>query len=241
MKFEMKNKKDLRNKILELTKEYFDNHHSVSEFKPGEDYIPYAGRVYDFNEGKNLVDSALEFWLTTGRYAKEFELKFAKLLGVRSSMLTNSGSSANLLAMSSLTSDKLGEKQVKRGDEVIGVAAGFPTTVNPIYQNNLVPVYCDIDLKTHNICIDELEKAKSKKTKAIFLAHTLGNPFDLDSIMEFAEQNDLWVIEDNCDALGSTWNIKLTGTFGHLSTQSFYPPHHLTMEKAEWLVHQSLN
>ena len=225
----MKNKKDLRNKILELTKEYFDNHHSLSEFKPGKDYIPYAGRVYDFNEGRNLVDSALEFWLTTGKNAKEFELKFAKLLGVRSSMLTNSGSSANLLAMSSLTSDKLGVKQLKKGDEVIAVAAGFPTTVNPIYQNNLVPVYCDIDLKTHNICTDELEKAKSKKTKAIFLAHTLGNPFDLDSIMEFSEQNDLWVIEDNCDALGSTWNGKLTGTFGHLSTQSFYPPHHLTM------------
>ena len=225
----MDSKESLKNQILELSKKFFDKYHTKNDFKPGEDYIPYAQRVYDFNEGNNLIESALDFWLTSGRFAKEFETNFAKFLGVRSSILTNSGSSANLLSMSSLTSDKLGEKKLTPGDEVIAVAAGFPTTVNPIYQNNLVPVYCDIELKTNNINTNDLEKALSKKTKAIFLAHTIGNPFNLDIVMKFANENNLWVIEDNCDALGSLWEGKPTGTFGDLSTQSFYPPHHMTM------------
>lgn len=225
----MDNKESLKKQILELSKKFFDNFHTNNDFKPGVDYIPYAQRVYDFNEGNNLIESALDFWLTSGRFAKEFETNFAKFLGVRSSILTNSGSSANLLSMSSLTSDKLGEKKLTPGDEVIAVAAGFPTTVNPIYQNNLVPVYCDIELKTNNINTNDLEKALSKKTKAIFLAHTIGNPFNLDIVMKFANENNLWVIEDNCDALGSLWEGKPTGTFGDLSTQSFYPPHHMTM------------
>ena len=218
-----------RKKIIQLTSEYFKEFHNNAEFKPGKDYINYAGRVFDYNEGESLINSALDFWLTAGKYSKEFELKIAQYLGVRKSMLTNSGSSANLLAMSALTSDKLGDKKLSKGDEVITVAAGFPTTVNPIYQNGLVPVYCDIEVNTKNIKVSDLEMAISKKSKAIILAHSLGNPFDLDAIIDFAQENNLWVIEDNCDALGSRWNGKLTGTFGHLSTQSFYPPHHLTM------------
>ena len=225
----MVNEKQLRQKILELTSKYFSEFHNNKTFKPGEDYVNYSGRIFDSEEGKNLVSSSLDFWLTAGDYANEFEQKLAKFLGLRHSLLTNSGSSANLLAISTLTSEKLGKRRLNVGDEVITVAAGFPTTVNPIYQNGLVPVYCDVELGTYNIKSKDLEQAISDKTKAIFLAHTLGNPFNLDFILEVAEQFDLWVIEDNCDALGSTWNGVPTGSFGDLSTQSFYPPHHITM------------
>ena len=225
----MKNEKQLREQIIELTSEYFSEFHAEKPFVPGEDYVRYSGRVFDQEEGKSLINASLDFWLTAGDYAKEMEQKLAKYLGLRHTMLTNSGSSANLLAMTALTSEKLGDRMLVDGDEVITVAAGFPTTVNPIYQNNLVPVYCDVKLGTYNIKPEDLVQSISEKTKAIFLAHTLGNPFDLDLILEIAKKYDLWVVEDNCDALGSTWNGALTGTFGDLSTQSFYPPHHITL------------
>ena len=225
----MKNEKELREKIIELTSEYFSEFHAEKTFVPGEDYVRYSGRVFDQEEGKSLINASLDFWLTAGDYAKEMEQKLAKYLGLRNTMLTNSGSSANLLAMTALTSEKLGDRMLVDGDEVITVAAGFPTTVNPIYQNNLIPVYCDVKLGTYNIKPEDLVQSISEKTKAIFLAHTLGNPFDLDLILEIAKKYDLWVVEDNCDALGSTWNGALTGTFGDLSTQSFYPPHHITL------------
>ena len=218
-----------RKKILELTKEYFEEKHKQNDFNPNTSYVNYSGRVFDYKEGVSLVDAALEFWLTAGRHAETFEKKLSNYLGLRNSILTNSGSSANLLAVSALTSEKLGKRRLKENDEVITVAAAFPTTVNPIYQNNLVPVFCDVELGNNNIKISDLEKAISEKTKAIMLAHTLGNPFDLDAVMALAKKNNLWVIEDNCDALGSKWDGKLTGSFGDLSTQSFYPPHHITM------------
>ena len=220
---------ELRKKILDLTKEYFELHFKESEFKPGETYINYAGRVFDEDELLTLIDSSLDFWLTAGRYAEQFEKKFAKFLGSRVCLLTNSGSSANLLAVSALTSKSLGDRRLKNGDEVITVAAAFPTTVAPIYQNNLIPVYCDIDLGTKNVKIEDLENAVSKKTKAIILAHTLGNPFNIDAVLSVKDKYDLWFIEDNCDALGSTWNGKMTGSFGDLATSSFYPAHHITM------------
>jgi CDP-6-deoxy-D-xylo-4-hexulose-3-dehydrase len=206
------------------------------EFIQGKDHIPYAGRVYDDKEMISLVDASLDFWLTAGRYAKQFEAEFIKFLGVKHCILTNSGSSANLLAISALTSPKLGEKRLKPGNEVITVAAAFPTTVNPIIQNNLVPVFLDVDIGTYNILADKIEAALSEKTKAIFLAHTLGNPFDLDKILEIGEGHNLWLIEDNCDALGSKYNGKYTGTFGHIATFSFYPPHHITMGEGGALV-----
>ncbi len=206
------------------------------EFIQGNDYIPYAGRVYDEKEMISLVDSALDFWLTAGRYAKQFETEFAEFLGAKYCLLTNSGSSANLLAISALTSPKLGEKRLKPGDEVITVAAAFPTTVNPIIQNNLVPVFLDVDVGTYNIQADKIEEALSEKTKAIFLAHTLGNPFNLDKVLEICDEHSLWLIEDNCDALGSKYNGKYTGTFGHIATFSFYPPHHITMGEGGALV-----
>jgi CDP-6-deoxy-D-xylo-4-hexulose-3-dehydrase len=191
--------------------------------------IPFAGRVFDSEELVNLVDSSLDFWLTAGKYAMEFEQEFADFMDVDYSILVNSGSSANLVALSTLTSPKLGEKRLKKGDEVITVAAGFPTTVNPIIQNGLIPVFVDIDLSNYNILVEDIEKAISPKTKAIMIAHTLGNPFDLKSVMEICEKHDFWLIEDNCDAVGSTYNGKKTGSFGHLSTVSFYPAHHMTM------------
>mgnify|MGYP001223105513 FL=1 len=226
---ENKKSKDLRNKILKLTEEYFNEAHKIKPFSPGEDYINYSGRVFDHNEGRSLINSSLDFWLTSGHYCNTFQKKFSDYLGVRNSLLTNSGSSANLLALSALTSDKLGKRKIEEGSEIITVAAGFPTTVNPIYQNNLIPVFLDIDADNGNINPAFLQDALSKKTRGIMLAHTLGNPFDLDAICEFVKQNDLWLIEDNCDALGSKWDGKHTGTFGDISTQSFYPPHHLTM------------
>jgi CDP-6-deoxy-D-xylo-4-hexulose-3-dehydrase len=198
-------------------------------FIPGESTISYGGRVYDEKELLYLIDASLEFWLTAGRYAREFEERIAGYLGVKHCLLTNSGSSANLLAVSALTSPKLGASRLKPGDEVITVAAGFPTTVTPILQNGLVPVFVDVTLPTYNVDVEMLEEARSRKTRAVMLAHTLGNPFDVDRVLRFCRKHDLWLIEDNCDALGSTYKGKFTGTFGHIATQSFYPPHHMTM------------
>jgi len=204
-------------------------HEKKNSFNGDTDSISYGGRVYDEREMKSLVDSSLDFWLTAGRYSKQFEKEFAEFIGVRYALLTNSGSSANLLAFSALTSPKLGDRRIKPGDEVITVAAGFPTTVTPMVQNGAVPVFLDVDLGTYNILADRIEEAITEKTKAIMIAHTMGNPFQLDKVMKIANKYNLWVVEDNCDALGSRFNGKLTGTFGHIATSSFYPPHHMTM------------
>lgn len=219
----------LRRDILRLVAQYYKVAHRTMEFVPRESRIPYGGRVYDHREMVNLVDSSLEFWLTAGRYAQEFEERMAGYLGVRHSILTNSGSSANLLAVSALTSPKLGASRLKPGNEVITVAAAFPTTVTPILQNGLVPVFVDVTLPTYNVDVEMLDEARSRKTRAVMLAHTLGNPFDVDRVLRFCRKHDLWLIEDNCDALGSTYKGKFTGIFGHIATQSFYPPHHMTM------------
>jgi CDP-6-deoxy-D-xylo-4-hexulose-3-dehydrase len=192
-------------------------------------YIPVSGKVLDEKELCNMIDASLDMWLTTGRFNEEFEAKFKKFLDTKYCLTVNSGSSANLLAISALTSYKLGERQLKQGDEVITVAAGFPTTVNPIIQNGLIPVFVDVEIGTYNIDVEAIEKSISGKTKAIFVAHTLGNPFNLEKIQEICEKYNLWLIEDNCDALGSKFNGKFTGTFGHIGTFSFYPAHHITM------------
>jgi CDP-4-dehydro-6-deoxyglucose reductase, E1 len=228
--------KNLKKEIFNLVAKYYTEKHKPKSFIPGETYIPYAGRVYDEKEIISLVDSALDFWLTAGRFAKQFEEEFAKFLGVKYCILTNSGSSANLLAISALTSPKLGEKRLKPGDEVITAACAFPTTINPIIQNNLIPVFIDVDVGTYNIQTDKIEGAISKKTKAFFLAHTLGNPFNLTKIQKICENYNLWLIEDNCDALGSKYNDRYTGTFGHIATFSFYPAHHITMGEGGALV-----
>ncbi len=227
------NQQEMHDKILQLVKEYCDNYHNQDkEFSPG-DRIPYASRVYDHEEMCNLVDSALEFWLTAGRYVDEFEKNLGKYLGVNHVSVVNSGSSANLLAFMSLTSPLLGERQVKRGDEIITVAAGFPTTMAPIIQYGAVPVFVDVTIPQYNIDVNKLEEAFSSKTKAVMLAHTLGNPFDLKEVKDFCDKHNLWLIEDNCDALGSIYDIdgedKFTGTIGDIGTSSFYPPHHMTM------------
>ncbi|HQL64789.1 MAG TPA: lipopolysaccharide biosynthesis protein RfbH [bacterium] len=222
MKNNIKNKK----KILGMVANFCHSRKEV--FIPGKSEIPYAGRVYDEKELINLVDASLDFWLTAGRYAKKFEQKLAGFLGVRYCLLTNSGSSANLLAVSALTSPLLKDRRLKPGDEVITTACGFPTTVNPIIQNNLVPVFIDVNLGTYNILTNRIEKAISKKTKAIFIAHTLGNPVCLDDVVSIARKHNLWLIEDNCDSLGSKYKGKYTGTFGDISTCSFYPAHHIT-------------
>jgi CDP-6-deoxy-D-xylo-4-hexulose-3-dehydrase len=198
------------------------------KFIPGETRINYGGRIYDEKEIINLVDAALDFWLTESRFAKEFVKRLCDFLSIKYCILTNSGSSANLLATSALTSEKLGKKRLKPGDEVITTACTFPTTLNPIVQNNLIPVFVDIKLPTYNIKTQDLESAISKKTKAIFVAHTLGNPLELSTIMKIVEKYGLWFVEDNCDALGSKYNGEYTGTFGHMSTLSFYPAHHIT-------------
>ena len=231
----MKNR-DLKKEIFNLVAEYYTEKHKPKPFIPGETYIKYAGRVYDEKEMISLVDSALDFWLTAGRFAKQFEGEFAKFLGVKYCILTNSGSSANLLAISALTSPKLEERRLKPRDEVITTACAFPTTVNPIIQNNLIPVFIDVGVGTYNIQTDKIEGAISDKTKAIFLAHTLGNPFNLDKIQKICEKYNLWLIEDNCDALGSRYNNKYTGSFGHIATFSFYPAHHITMGEGGALV-----
>lgn len=226
----------LKKEILKKVREYYKLTNNNEKFTPNKTPIHYAGRVYDEKELVSLVDSSLDFWLTAGRFAKLFEKEFAEYLGVKHCLLTNSGSSANLLAISALTSPKLGDRQLKPGDEVITVAAAFPTTLNPILQNNLVPVFVDVDLGTYNIQTNKIEEAISEKTKAIFIAHTLGNPFDLKKVIAIAEKHDLWVVEDNCDALGSKYDGKYTGTFGHIATFSFYPAHHMTMGEGGALV-----
>jgi CDP-4-dehydro-6-deoxyglucose reductase, E1 len=218
----------LRYQILELTKEFYKEEYSKVSFIPG-DKIPFSGRVFDSDELTNLVDSSLDFWLTSGRFSREFEKRFASFMDTKYCLLVNSGSSANLVAFSTLTSPQLGDRRVKMGDEVITVAAGFPTTVAPIVQNGCVPVFVDVELGTYNIDVKQLEAALSPKTKAIMIAHTLGNPFDVEAVMEFANKHHLWVIEDCCDAVGSEVNGKKVGTFGHLATVSFYPAHHMTM------------
>lgn len=229
-------KNDLRQKILELVRIYHDKSFPNKIFDCEQDQLPYAGRVFDADEMVNLVDASLDFWLTAGRYAAQFERAFANYIGAKHAMLCNSGSSANLLAISALTSSSLGERQLVEGDEVLTVAAGFPTTVNPIIQNKLTPVFVDIDLETYNVDVRELEAAISPRTKAIILAHTLGNPFDIRSVAALAKKNNLWLIEDNCDSLGSTYGEQLTGSFGDISTSSFYPAHHITMGEGGCVV-----
>ena len=231
--FEKMNEKSAKEQIFNMVREYCDTfHNKEKEFKRG-DSIPYAKRVYDSNEMVNLVDTALEFWLTAGRYTKIFEEKFAAYLGSKHCAVVNSGSSANLLAFMALTSPLLGERRIRRGDEVITVAAGFPTTVAPIIQYGAIPVFVDVTIPQYNMDITALDKALSQKTKAVMVAHTLGNPIDLESVKRFCDKNNLWLVEDNCDALGSKYTIngveKFTGTIGDIGTSSFYPPHHMTM------------
>ncbi len=221
--------REIHRRILALVRDYCRLVHRPAKFAPGISGIPYGGRVFDHREVATLVDSALEFWLTAGRYAREFEERMAAFLGTGHCILTNSGSSANLLAVSALTSPKLGAARLKPGDEVITVAAGFPTTVTPILQNGLVPVFVDVTLPTYNVDVEALEDARGRKTRAVMLAHPLGNPFDAARVRSFCDRHGLWLIEDNCDALGSTYKGRFTGTFGHIATQSFYPPHHMTM------------
>ncbi|KAF0151085.1 MAG: DegT/DnrJ/EryC1/StrS aminotransferase [Ignavibacteria bacterium] len=220
--------KEIRKKILELTREYYQAKFANQKFEPGKSRVNYAGRVFDEDELVNLVDSSLDFWLTEGRYSEEFAEKISEYLGVSNVALVNSGSSANLIAFSALTSEKLGDRRLIPGDEVISVSAGFPATVTPIIQNQCVPVFVDISIPTYNIDVEMMEKAVTKKTKCIFLAHTLGNPFNVDAVKNLATKYNLWIIEDNCDAFGSKYDGKLTGTFGHISTISFYPAHHIT-------------
>lgn len=231
--FEDMSEKEAREHILCLVKSYCEKFHNIDKKFTVGDRIPYASRVYNNEEMVNLVDSSLEFWLTSGRYTARFEKEFADFLGVKYCSLVNSGSSANLLAFMSLTSPLLGNRRVERGDEVITVAAGFPTTVAPIIQYGAVPVFVDIELPHYNIDVSQLESAYSEKTKVVMLAHTLGNPFDLKAVKDFCDKHGLWLIEDNCDALGSEYVIdgvsRLTGTIGDIGTSSFYPPHHMTL------------
>lgn len=220
---------EIRQQISELVKEYHAEAFPRQQFVPGQTPIAYAGRVFDECEIQHLVDSALDFWLTTGRFAKQFERQFAGFYGLRGAVLVNSGSSANLVALSCLTSPKLGERQLRPGDEVITVAAGFPTTVNPIFQNGLRPVFVDVEIPTYNLDVALLDAALSPRTRAVMLAHTLGNPFDVEAVLAFCRKHSLWLIEDTCDAVGSRFHGKLAGTFGDLATVSFYPAHHMTM------------
>jgi CDP-6-deoxy-D-xylo-4-hexulose-3-dehydrase len=209
--------------------QYWAEAFPAAPFVPGTSPVPVAGRVFDASELEHLVDASLDFWLTTGRFAEQFEKQFAAFFGRRYSVLVNSGSSANLVALAALTSTKLGDRRLQPGDEVITVAAGFPTTVNPVVQCGLTPVFVDIDIPTYNIDVTQLEVARSERTRAIMLAHTLGNPFDVGAVKQFADRHGLWLVEDCCDAVGSTYNGQLVGTFGALGTTSFYPAHHITM------------
>jgi CDP-4-dehydro-6-deoxyglucose reductase, E1 len=220
---------ELRAQILALTAEYVSEEFPERKFIPGESAVPVAGRVFDAADVQSLIDSSLDFWLTEGRFAKRFEREFADFFHMRHSILVNSGSSANLLALTSLTSPMLNERQLRAGDEVITVASGFPTTVNPIFQNNLVPVFVDVHIPTYNIDVTQLEAARSEKTRAVMIAHTLGNPFNLEVVTEFCRQHNLWLIEDCCDAVGATYNGQPVGRFGDIATVSFYPAHHMTM------------
>src|ERR1700753_689885 len=219
----------LREQILKLTTEFHAEKFAPRDFVPGTSAVPVSGKVIDGADISAVVDSALDGWFTTGRWAKDFERKLARFVGVRSASLVNSGSSANLVALSALTSPKLGDRALKPGDEVITVAAGFPTTVNPIFQNRLVPVFLDVTLPTYEIDVTRLEEAYSPKVKAVMIAHTLGNVFNLDAITAFCRKYNLWLIEDCCDALGSTYKGRKVGTFGDIATVSFYPAHHITM------------
>ena len=231
--FENMTEQQAREQILKLTEEYCDTFHNKKNPFAEGDRIPYASRVYDSKEMVNLVDSSLEFWLTSGRYTDQFEKKLAEYLGVRYCALVNSGSSANLTAFMTLTSPLLGDRAIRRGDEVITVAAGFPTTVTPMIQFGAVPVFVDVTIPQYNIDVNMLESAISDRTKAVMIAHTLGNPFDLAAVKAFCDRHGLWLVEDNCDALGSQYTIndekKFTGTVGDIGTSSFYPPHHMTM------------
>jgi len=231
--FEEMDEKQARDKIIEMVADYCDKYHNQNKaFKPGQ-HIPYASRIYDKDEMCSLVDSSLDFWLTAGRYANKFEKDFARYLGVEFCSLVNSGSSANLVAFMALTSPLLGDRAIQRGDEVITVAAGFPTTVAPMIQFGAIPVFVDVTIPEYNIDCSMLEKSLSDKTKAIMAAHTLGNPFDLKAVREFCDRHHLWLIEDNCDALGSKYELdgvtRYTGTIGDIGTSSFYPPHPMTM------------
>jgi CDP-6-deoxy-D-xylo-4-hexulose-3-dehydrase len=225
----MNKPEDLKNQILHLVSEYTRAKFGRRDFKPGEDLVHYAGRVFDENEVMAATQAVLDFYLTANRFSEEFEADLADYIGVSNAFLVNSGSSANLVAVTALTSPKLGDKRLKPGDEVITVAAGFPTTVAPMIQNGLVPVFVDVGLGDYCALPERLADAVSSKTRAIMMAHTMGNPFDLDAVMALAKKHDLWVIEDNCDALGSSYNGRLTGSFGHIATFSFYPAHHITM------------
>ena len=220
---------ELRRQILELTAQYHAAKFPAREFVPGESVVPVSGKVIGAEDICSVVDSALDGWFTAGRFAREFERRLAKFVGVRSASLVNSGSSANLVALCALSSPKLGARQLQPGDEVLTVAAGFPTTVNPIFQNRLVPVFVDVTLPTYEIDATRLEAAYSPKMKAVMIAHTLGNVFDLDAVTAFCRKHSLWLIEDCCDALGSTWKGRKVGTFGDIATVSFYPAHHITM------------
>jgi CDP-4-dehydro-6-deoxyglucose reductase, E1 len=219
----------LRQQILELVATYHQEAFSPAAFVPGVSSVPVSGRVFDAPDLQSLVDSSLDFWLTTGRFAAQFEKAFARYFGLRNATLVNSGSSADLLAITALTSPKLGDRRLQRGDEVITLAAGFPTTVNPIIQNGLVPVFVDVQIPTYNIDATRLEEALSDRTRAVMIAHTLGNPFDLKTVKDFVDRHNLWFIEDCCDAVGSTYDGRKVGTFGDLATVSFYPAHHITM------------
>ena len=227
---------ELRDQIRNLVAEYHEVAFAPTPFVPGESSVPVSGRVFDGSDIQNAVDASLDFWLTTGRFARQFEQEFAAFIGTSHAILVNSGSSANLLAISALTSPKLGDRALRPGDEVITVAAGFPTTVNPIFQNGLVPVFVDVTIPTYNVDVADLEAAYSPRTKAMVFAHTLGNPFNLAAVSSFAREHDLWLIEDCCDALGSTFDGKLVGTFGDLATFSFYPAHHITMGEGGCVV-----
>ena len=230
----MSKKESLKQQILQLTREYYTEVHKTSSvFEPGKSFVNYGGRYFNDEEMVNLVDSSLDFWLTSGPWAHKFETRLAKWLGVKHCALTNSGSSANLLAFYALTSPKLGDRRIKKGDEVITVACGFPTTVTPIIQYGVIPVFVDITIPEYDIDVTRLEEAFSDKTKAVMIAHSLGNPFNLEVVKAFCDRHGLWLVEDNCDALGSEYTIdgvtKKTGTWGHIGTSSFYPPHHMTM------------
>jgi CDP-4-dehydro-6-deoxyglucose reductase, E1 len=230
---------ELRATILKLVAEYHDEAFAPRDFEAGVHPVLVSGRVFDENEVRHLVDASLDFWLTTGRFAEEFEARFADLLGIRHALLCNSGSSANLLAVSALTSTRLGDRRLRPGDEVITAAAGFPTTVNPMVQNGLVPVFVDVELGTYDPGVEQVAAAIGPRTRAIMLAHTLGNPFDLAGMCELARRHDLWLVEDNCDALGSRYDGQLTGTFGDVATVSFYPAHHITMGEGGCVVTRS--
>jgi CDP-4-dehydro-6-deoxyglucose reductase, E1 len=229
-------KDELRGRILELVAEYYETAFAPKPFVPGQTPVPVSGRVFDADEIRLLVDSALDFWLTTGRFADEFERQFARFCGVRCASLVNSGSSANLAALSALTSPKLGDRRLKPGDEVITLAAGFPTTVNPIVQAGLIPVFVDVEVPTYNIDPACLEPALSERTRAVMIAHTLGNPFDVDAVTEFVRRHNLWLVEDCCDALGATFGGRHVGTFGDMAAFSFYPAHHITMGEGGCVV-----